>query len=84
MQLVAHESTTGEEGAKVVAQLLVDGEHRTVSGRGNGPMSRSNPAASSSGGNGSGSPLAVISASGMTLRIAAMTSSTDAGTPGTL
>jgi 2-isopropylmalate synthase len=38
VQLVAHESTTGEEGAKVTAQLLVDGEHRTVSGQGNGPI----------------------------------------------
>src|SRR6185503_6169572 len=28
VQLVSHESTTGEDGAKVVAQLLVDGEHR--------------------------------------------------------
>jgi 2-isopropylmalate synthase len=38
VQLVSHESTTGEDGAKVVAQLLVDGEHRTVSGQGNGPI----------------------------------------------
>jgi 2-isopropylmalate synthase len=38
VQLVSHESTTGEDGAKVVAQLLVDGEHRTVTGGGNGPI----------------------------------------------
>ncbi len=38
IQLVSHESTTGEEGSKVVAQLVVDGEHRTVAGSGNGPI----------------------------------------------
>jgi 2-isopropylmalate synthase len=38
VQLVSHESTTGEGGAKVVAQLLVDGEHRTITGQGNGPI----------------------------------------------
>ena len=38
VQLVSHESTTGEDGSKVVAQLMVDGEHRTVSGEGNGPI----------------------------------------------
>jgi 2-isopropylmalate synthase len=38
VQLMSHESTTGEDGAKVVAQLLVDGEHRTVTGEGNGPI----------------------------------------------
>ncbi|MGH9211991.1 MAG: 2-isopropylmalate synthase [Acidimicrobiales bacterium] len=38
LHLVAHESTTGEAGSKVVAQLLVDGEHRTVTGTGNGPI----------------------------------------------
>jgi 2-isopropylmalate synthase len=38
VQLVSHESTTGEEGSKVVAQLVVDGEHRTVTGEGNGPI----------------------------------------------
>jgi 2-isopropylmalate synthase len=38
VQLVSHESTAGEEGARVVAQILVDGEHRTVSGEGNGPI----------------------------------------------
>jgi len=38
VQLVSHESTTGEDGAKVVAQLLVDGVHRTVTGEGNGPI----------------------------------------------
>jgi 2-isopropylmalate synthase len=38
VQLVSHESTAGEGGSKVVAQLLVDGEHRTVSGEGNGPI----------------------------------------------
>ena len=38
VQLVSHESITGEDGSKVVAQLMVDGEHRTVSGEGNGPI----------------------------------------------
>ncbi|HEX5947249.1 MAG TPA: 2-isopropylmalate synthase [Acidimicrobiales bacterium] len=38
VQLVSHESTTGEDGSKVVAQLMVDGEHRTVAGEGNGPI----------------------------------------------
>jgi 2-isopropylmalate synthase len=38
VQLLAHESTTGDQGSKVVAQLVVDGEHRTVSGEGNGPI----------------------------------------------
>jgi 2-isopropylmalate synthase len=39
VQLISHETTTGEEGSKVVAQLLVDGEHRTVTGEGTGPLS---------------------------------------------
>jgi 2-isopropylmalate synthase len=38
VRLVSHESTTGEDGSRVVAQLDVDGEHRTVSGAGNGPI----------------------------------------------
>ncbi|MFP3899869.1 MAG: 2-isopropylmalate synthase [Acidimicrobiia bacterium] len=38
VQLVSHESATGESGSKVVAQLLVDGEHRTITGEGNGPI----------------------------------------------
>ncbi|HKE73233.1 MAG TPA: 2-isopropylmalate synthase [Acidimicrobiales bacterium] len=38
VELLAHESTTGERGSTVVAQLVVDGEHRTVSGEGNGPI----------------------------------------------
>ncbi|MFS8481157.1 MAG: 2-isopropylmalate synthase [Acidimicrobiia bacterium] len=38
VKLLSHESTTGEEGSRVVAQLLVDGEHRTVTGEGNGPI----------------------------------------------
>jgi len=38
VRLLAHESTTGEDGSRVVAQLVVDGEHRTVSGEGNGPI----------------------------------------------
>ncbi|MGH9021889.1 MAG: 2-isopropylmalate synthase [Acidimicrobiia bacterium] len=38
VQLLSHESTAGPEGARVVAQLLVDGEHRTVTGQGNGPI----------------------------------------------
>jgi 2-isopropylmalate synthase len=38
VRLLTHETTTGEAGSKVTAQLLVDGEHRTVSGTGNGPI----------------------------------------------
>jgi 2-isopropylmalate synthase len=38
VRLVSHESTTGEDGSRVVAQLDVDGEHRTMSGAGNGPI----------------------------------------------
>jgi 2-isopropylmalate synthase len=38
VRLVSHESTTGEDGSTVVAQLVVDGERRTVSGAGNGPI----------------------------------------------
>jgi 2-isopropylmalate synthase len=38
VQLISHESSTGEGGAKVTAQLIVDGEHRTVTGQGNGPI----------------------------------------------
>jgi 2-isopropylmalate synthase len=38
LQLLSHETTTGEKGASVTAQLLVDGEHQTVTGRGNGPI----------------------------------------------
>jgi 2-isopropylmalate synthase len=38
VQLVSHESTTGEDGSRVEAQVMVDGEHRTVSGEGNGPI----------------------------------------------
>ncbi|MGH9247327.1 MAG: 2-isopropylmalate synthase [Acidimicrobiales bacterium] len=36
--LLSHETTTAERGATVAAQLLVDGEHRTVTGQGNGPI----------------------------------------------
>jgi 2-isopropylmalate synthase len=38
VELVSHETTTGEAGSKVVAQMVVDGEHRTVVGQGNGPI----------------------------------------------
>ncbi|HLT16420.1 MAG TPA: 2-isopropylmalate synthase, partial [Acidimicrobiales bacterium] len=38
VQLVSHETTTGERGSTVTAQLIVDGEHRTVTGEGNGPL----------------------------------------------
>ena len=38
VQLVSHESTTGEDGSRVTAQLMVDGAHRTVVGEGNGPI----------------------------------------------
>jgi 2-isopropylmalate synthase len=38
LQLLTHEITTGDAGAKVTAQLLVEGEHHTVTGEGNGPI----------------------------------------------
>jgi 2-isopropylmalate synthase len=38
VELIAHETTTGSTGAKVTAQLTVNGEHRTVVGQGNGPI----------------------------------------------
>jgi 2-isopropylmalate synthase len=39
VQLLSHEETTSsDDGSRITAQLLVDGEHRTVSGRGNGPI----------------------------------------------
>jgi 2-isopropylmalate synthase len=38
VQLVTHETTTGGETTQVTAQLLVDGEPRTVVGTGNGPI----------------------------------------------
>ncbi|HJR25514.1 MAG TPA: 2-isopropylmalate synthase [Acidimicrobiales bacterium] len=38
VHLVSHETTTGEKGSTVTAQLIVDGEHRTVHGSGNGPL----------------------------------------------
>ncbi len=38
IELLGHETTTGEKGSSVTAQLLVDGEHRTVTGRGGGPL----------------------------------------------
>jgi 2-isopropylmalate synthase len=37
-KLLSHEITTGDAGATVTAQLLVEGEHKTVSGTGNGPI----------------------------------------------
>ena len=38
VRLLTHETRTDGDHAEVVAQLLVDGEHRTVSGSGNGPI----------------------------------------------
>jgi 2-isopropylmalate synthase len=38
VQLLGHEVTTSDDGAKITAQLLVDGEHRTIQGEGNGPI----------------------------------------------
>src|SRR5207253_5875020 len=38
IELLAHETTTGDQGASVTAQLVVEGEHRTVVGHGNGPI----------------------------------------------
>ena len=36
--LLSHETTTSEKGARITAQMLIDGEHRTVHGEGNGPI----------------------------------------------
>ncbi len=38
VELVSHETHTSGDEAKVTAQLLINGEHRTVSGQGNGPI----------------------------------------------
>jgi 2-isopropylmalate synthase len=38
VELISHETTTGPTGARVTAQLTVNGEHRTVVGQGNGPI----------------------------------------------
>jgi len=42
LEFIGHETVTSTAGnndrAKVVAQVLVDGEHRTISGEGNGPI----------------------------------------------
>jgi 2-isopropylmalate synthase len=38
VQLLSHEMTTGEKGSTITAQLVVDGEHRTVKGSGAGPL----------------------------------------------
>ena len=37
-ELLAHEITTSDHGSSVTAQLLVDGEHVTVTGQGGGPI----------------------------------------------
>jgi len=38
VQLLSHEVTTTDDGAKITAQLLIGGEHRTIQGEGNGPI----------------------------------------------
>ncbi|MEY2421581.1 MAG: 2-isopropylmalate synthase [Acidimicrobiaceae bacterium] len=38
LRLLSHEVTTTDDGAKITAQVLVDGEHRTIQGEGNGPI----------------------------------------------
>jgi 2-isopropylmalate synthase len=38
IRLISTEVSSGENGTAVVAQVLVDGHHRTISGRGNGPV----------------------------------------------
>jgi 2-isopropylmalate synthase len=38
IRLISSEVSSGEKGTAVVAQLLVDGQHRTLSGQGNGPV----------------------------------------------
>jgi 2-isopropylmalate synthase len=38
IRLISSEVSSGEKGTIVMAQVLVDGHHRTLSGRGNGPV----------------------------------------------
>jgi 2-isopropylmalate synthase len=38
ISLITHETTTSGDRATVTAQILVDGEHRTIHGEGNGPI----------------------------------------------
>ena len=38
VQLLAHEITTSDHGSSVTAQMLVEGEHVTVTGQGGGPI----------------------------------------------
>ncbi len=38
IQLLSHETTTGDKGSRITAQMLIDGSHRTVHGEGNGPI----------------------------------------------
>jgi len=38
LKLLSHEVVTSDDGATLTAQLLVDGEHRTVMGQGSGPL----------------------------------------------
>src|SRR5581483_7973193 len=38
LELLSHEVTTGDEEAKVTAQVLFRGEHKTISGAGSGPL----------------------------------------------
>src|SRR4051812_24445890 len=38
VELISHETTTGSSGARVTAQLTVNGEHRPVVGQGNAPI----------------------------------------------
>jgi 2-isopropylmalate synthase len=38
IRLISSEVSSNEKGTTVVAQVLVDGQHRTISGHGNGPV----------------------------------------------
>jgi 2-isopropylmalate synthase len=38
IRLISSEVVSGENGTHVAAQVLVDGKHQTISGRGNGPV----------------------------------------------
>ncbi len=38
LQLLSSELSTRSDGTSVVAQMLIDGEHRTIDGKGNGPI----------------------------------------------
>ncbi len=38
IQLISHETTTGDKSSRITAQMLIDGAHATINGEGNGPI----------------------------------------------